>query len=129
MGKNNKILLIEDDVFVIDVYRTKLVQENFEVVSAENGLKAMEKLEEFTPDVILLDIMMPYMDGKDVLKKIKDNEKWKDIPVIILTNLSQKNEVEEFLDKGVSDYLIKSHFTPSEVVSKIRTLFENKNQK
>lgn len=122
MEKKSIILLIEDDFFVSDVYQTRLGQEKFQVVAAENGIKAMQKLEEITPDLILLDIMMPYMDGREVLKKIKENEVWKKIPVIILTNLSQKNEVDELFSEGADDYLIKSHFTPSEVVAKIKTI-------
>lgn len=124
MGKKNTILLIEDDAFVSDVYQTKLSQEGFEISVAENGIKAMEKLKKITPDVILLDVMMPYMDGREVLKKLKKNKKWENIPIIILTNLSQKEEVEELLEKGADDYLIKSHFTPSEVVVKIKSLLK-----
>lgn len=120
--KKQVILLIEDDFFVSDVYQTKLGQEKYQVVAAENGLIAMKKLEEIEPDLILLDIMMPYMDGREVLKKLKENEKWKTIPVLILTNLSQKDEVNEMLNEGANDYLIKSHFTPSEVVAKIKTI-------
>lgn len=124
MGKKNTILLIEDDAFVSDVYQTKLSQEGFEISVAENGIKAMEKLKKITPDVILLDVMMPYMDGREVLKRLKKNKKWENIPIIILTNLSQKEEVEELLEKGADDYLIKSHFTPSEVVVKIKSLLK-----
>ncbi|GBE17240.1 phosphate regulon transcriptional regulatory protein PhoB [bacterium BMS3Abin15] len=124
MGKKNTILLIEDDAFVSDVYQTKLSHEGFEISMAENGIKAMERLEKITPDIILLDIVMPYMDGKEVLKRLKKDKKWENIPVIILTNLSQKEEVEELLEKGADDYLIKSHFTPSEVVGKIKSLLK-----
>jgi len=122
MSAGKKILLVEDDVFVSDVYQTKLKQEGFDVISAENGTEAMKKLETAVPDVILLDIIMPYMDGKEVLTRLKESEKWKNIPVIILTNLSQRDDVEEVLQKGADDYLIKSHFTPSEVVEKIKAV-------
>ena len=122
MNAGKKILLVEDDVFVSDVYQTKLKQEGFEVISAENGSEAMKKLETVVPDIILLDIIMPYMDGKEVLARLKESEKWKNIPVIILTNLSQRDDVEEILQKGADDYLIKSHFTPSEVVEKIKAV-------
>ena len=122
MNAGKKILLVEDDVFVSDVYQTKLKQEGFDVISAENGTEAMKKLETAVPDVILLDIIMPYMDGKEVLTRLKESEKWKNIPVIILTNLSQRDDVEEVLQKGADDYLIKSHFTPSEVVEKIKAV-------
>ena len=129
MNAGKKILLVEDDVFVSDVYQTKLKQEGFEVISAENGSEAMKKLETVVPDIILLDIIMPYMDGKEVLARLKESEKWKNIPVIILTNLSQRDDVEEILQKGADDYLIKSHFTPSEVVEKIKEVLDKTSNK
>jgi DNA-binding response OmpR family regulator len=116
------IMLVEDDSFVLDIYKTKLTQEGFNVVMASNGVEAIKKLEELTelPDLILLDIVMPYLDGLEVLKKIKEDEKVKNVPVILLTNLSQKEEIDEGLKLGAVDYLIKSHFTPSEVLEKIK---------
>jgi CheY-like chemotaxis protein len=123
MERTNKkrIMIVEDDSFVMDIYETKLSQSGFNVILAVNGLEAMKKLEKEKelPDLILLDIIMPYMDGLEVLKKIKDNNKFKNIPVILLTNLSQKEEIEQGLKLGANDYLIKSHFTPSEVLEKI----------
>jgi len=117
-------LLVEDDVFIRDIYETKLSQENFEVVMAENGIDALKKLENFVPDIVLLDIVMPYMDGMDFLKEFKKNENWKNIPIIMLSNLSDKERVTEAMKQGVNDYLIKSHFTPSEVVEKINALLQ-----
>ena len=119
-----KILLVEDDVFVREIYREKLTKENFDVIVAEHGILAMEKLKESIPDLVLLDCMMPYMNGNEVLKKMKEDENLKDIPVIMLTNISEKEKVDEGLSLGISDYLIKSHFTPSEVVEKINTLLK-----
>jgi PleD family two-component response regulator len=104
----------------MDIYQTKLAQEGFEAVAAINGLEAMKKLQEVRPDLILLDIIMPYMDGLEVLKKIKDDERLKNIPIILLTNLSQKEEISKGLELGANDYLIKSHFTPSEVMEKVK---------
>jgi DNA-binding response OmpR family regulator len=124
MAEGKKILLVEDDAFVSDIYQTRLEQEGYGLVLASNGMEAMKKIEEGIPDLILLDIVMPYMDGLEVLKKLKAQEKWKKIPVIILTNLSQKEEVEEGLGIGADDYLIKSHFTPTEVVGKVRNILE-----
>ena len=115
------IMIVEDDSFVMDIYQTKLAQEGFEVVAAANGAEAMKKLENAKPDLMLLDIIMPYMDGLEVLKKIKENPETKNIPVILLTNLSQKEEVEKGIGLGANDYLIKSHFTPSEVLEKVKT--------
>jgi len=120
-----KILVVEDDSFVMDIYHTKLSQEGYEVIEARNGIEAMKKLENVRPDLIILDIIMPYMDGIEVLRKIKKDENLKTIPIILLTNLSQKEEINEGLGLGASDYLIKSHFTPSEVLEKIKICLES----
>jgi DNA-binding response OmpR family regulator len=120
-NKDKTIMIVEDDVFVMDIYQTKLEKEGFNVIVAANGLEAMKELEEKKniPDIILLDIIMPYMDGMEVLKKIQVNDALKNIPIILLTNLSQREEIEQGMKLGAKDYLIKSHFTPSEVMEKI----------
>ncbi len=115
-----KVLLVEDDVFVSDIYQVKMHGEGIEVIVAMNGMEAIKSLEEgVMPDLILLDIVMPYMDGIEVLKRLKASDAWKNIPVILLTNLSDKIQVDECLGLGADDYLIKSHFTPSEVMAKV----------
>lgn len=121
-------MIVEDDSFVMDIYKTKLSQEGFSVVEAENGAEALKKLKDVKPNLMLLDIIMPYMDGLEVLKKMKENEDTKDIPVILLTNLSQKEEVDKGVSLGAKDYLIKSHFTPSEVLEKIKSCLANDQQ-
>jgi len=114
------IMIVEDDTFVMDIYETKIAKEGMNTISATNGEEAIKKLEEgATPNLILLDILMPYMGGLEFLKKIKEDEKLKKIPVVLLTNLSQKEEIQEGIGLGANDYLIKSHFTPSEVMEKI----------
>jgi DNA-binding response OmpR family regulator len=124
-GNARKILLVEDDMFISDIYQTKLKGDGFDVTSVENGLEALKKLEGgLMPDLILLDIMMPYMDGLEFLKHLRAKEEWKTVPVMLLTNLFQKEQVDEGLSLGASDYLIKSHFTPSEVVEKINALLQ-----
>ena len=126
-------MIVEDDSFVLDIYQTKLSQEGYTVIEARNGVEAMKKLEKEKPDLLLLDIVMPYMDGIEVLKKIRERADLKNLPVILLTNLSQKEEINVGLGLGASDYLIKSHFTPSEVMEKIKICLpgkkaeENKN--
>ncbi len=119
-ANKKKILLVEDDVFVQDIYNLKLKQEGFDVTCATNGVEAIKYLEEDLPDLVLLDMVMPYMDGIEVLEKIQKKEEWKNLKIIMLTNLSEKDRVNEILERGVNDYIIKSHFTPSEVVEKIR---------
>ena len=120
-----KILIIEDDIFIRDIYQVKFSQEGFDVTVAEDGIIALEILKNMLPDIILLDIIMPRMNGIDVLKKIKDNDDLKNVPIIMLTNISEKEKINEGLEYGISDYLIKSHFTPSEVVAKVNTLLNN----
>lgn len=123
MSNSKKILLVEDDFFISDIYQTKFRKEGFEVAAAENGLKAIECLKKDLPDLILLDIVMPFMDGMETLKEIKAEEKWKNIPVIILSNISEKEKMQEALALGAKDYLIKSNFTPSEIMEKIKIHF------
>ena len=113
-------MIVEDDSFVLDIYQTKLSQEGYQVIEARDGAEALEKLEKEKPDLILLDIIMPRMDGLEVLKKLKSRSDFKNIPVILLTNLSQKEEINFGLGLGANDYLIKSHFTPTEVLEKIK---------
>lgn len=120
--EKKKVLLIEDDPFIRDIYGVKLSQEGFEVSTADNGIEALKKMEQFVPDIILLDIVMPYMDGMETLKNIRNKENWKKIPIIMLTNISEKEKITESEGYGINDYLIKSHFTPSEVVQKVKIL-------
>ncbi|MFW5888566.1 MAG: response regulator transcription factor [Patescibacteria group bacterium] len=122
MGRKNstKVLIIEDDNFLLSMYATKFEKENFEVFSAEDGEKGLRKAIENSPDIILLDIILPKMDGFEVLKKLKSQKKTKNIPVLLLTNLSQQDDSKKGLSLGADDYLIKAHFMPSEVVEKVK---------
>lgn len=119
-----KVLLVEDDPFIRDIYQVKFSQEGFEVFAVDNGIKALDKLKQVIPNIILLDIIMPYMDGVETLKNIKSNENWKKIPIIMLTNISEKEKINESEQYGVDGYLIKSQFTPSEVVDKVKSLLK-----
>jgi DNA-binding response OmpR family regulator len=114
------ILLVEDDSFLIDIYTTKLKESGFSVDVASEGDEAVRKAKEEKFDLVLLDIVLPKVDGWDILKQIKAESKLKDLKVIIISNLSQKEEVEKGMNLGASKYLIKAHFTPSEVVKEIK---------
>lgn len=122
MIEKRKILIVEDDIFIRDIYQIKFTQEGFEVMIAANGIEAMEVLKKNVPNIILLDIMMNLMNGMETLAKIKENESLKEIPIIMLTNISEKEKVTQGMELGADDYLIKSHFTPSEVVEKVNAL-------
>jgi CheY-like chemotaxis protein len=116
-----KILLVEDDTILVEMYQAKFELEGHEVHVATNGEECLQILKEFTPDLILLDILMPKLNGFHVLKEIKKQPDLRQIPVILLTNLGQAEvDMNQELAKalGVNDYLIKSHHTPDEVVQK-----------
>jgi len=115
-----KLVIVEDDIFLADLYRTKFELEGMSVLVAYDGEKGMELIEKNVPDIVLLDLILPKMSGFLVLEKMKTTKKLKDIPVILLTNLSQKADVEKGLKMGADEYLIKAHFMPSEVVNKIK---------
>ncbi len=115
-----KIALVEDDPFLSSMYSTKFEMEGFTVFTASDGAKGVEVISREIPDIILLDVLMPKMNGFDVLREIKKHDATKDIPVILLTNLNQSDEVEQGMELGAVDYLIKAHFMPSEVVEKIK---------
>ncbi len=125
-NKDIKILLVEDDSFLLSMYSTKFEMENFQVVIAEDGEKGWKLASKEKPSIILLDIKLPKMDGFEVLKKLKSNKDTSNIPVILLTNLSQKEDKDKGVELGADDYLVKAHFMPSEVVSKIKELVEKK---
>ncbi len=119
-----KILLVEDDLFLIDIYNVKLKESGFLVDVAEDGESGLKKALENNYDLIILDIVLPCIDGRDVLRKIKAEENLKNVPVIILSNLGQKNEIEEGMKLGASKYLIKAHYTPSEMVEEITNILK-----
>ena len=121
-NKDIKILIIEDDNFLIEMYTTKFELEGFNVVSAEDGEKGLVAAKEHKPDIILLDILMPRMDGFATLTELKKDDSVKNIPVILLTNLGQKEDVKRGFELGAAGYLIKAHFMPAEVVDKIKTI-------
>lgn len=116
------ILLIEDDPFLVDIYKTKFQEEGFSVNVAKEGDQALRKIEEDEPDILLLDLVLPHLDGFELLKKIKSNPRFKKLKVIVLSNLSQKEEVEKGMALGATKYLIKAHYTPSEVVKEVKKI-------
>ena len=124
MAKDKKIsiLIVEDDVFLADLYRTKFELEGFKVAVAYDGEKGLEMAKKNKPNVILLDLVLPKMSGFTILENLRSTAEFKDCPIILLTNLSQKADVEKGIKMGASDYLIKAHFMPSEVVEKIKKL-------
>ncbi len=122
-----KILIIEDDSFLSEMYSTKLIQEGFETEIAVDGKQGMDKIKSIKPDLVLLDIVLPKMDGFEILENIKKDQELKNIPIVLLTNLGQKNEIEKGLSLGADEYIIKAHFTPTAVVAKVKDILKSKN--
>jgi len=117
-----KILIIEDDRFLRQLISKKIGQEGYDVVEAVDGEEGIKKVETEKPDLILLDLILPGVDGFEVLSRVKKNSNTKHIPVIILSNLGQKEDVDRGLNLGAEDFLIKAHFTPTEIIIKIRNI-------
>lgn len=122
----NKILIIEDEMSLANILRIKFEQCNFEVFIASQGDQGIELAKDNIPDVILLDLILPQESGFDVLKKIKDIDKIKDIPVIILTNSNRDNEVDKGFELGAIDYLLKAHLNIEKVVKIVKTCIDEK---
>jgi len=115
-----KVLIIEDDKFLRELIVRKLTQENFEVVEAVDGEEGLRKIEEAKPSLVLLDLILPGIDGFQVLETVKKEKETSLIPVIILSNLGQREDLEKGLKLGAADYLVKAHFTPNEIVEKVK---------
>ena len=126
MLTNNKttVLIVEDDTFLSNIYKTKFEMEGFDVMTADDGEAGLAMAKSKKPQIILLDILLPKMDGFAVLKELKMDKEAQNIPVILLTNLGQKDDVSKGLEMGAADYLIKAHFKPSETVAKVRKILK-----
>jgi two-component system alkaline phosphatase synthesis response regulator PhoP len=118
--QKKKILIVEDDRSLQAALDEVISQDGFEIASAFDGEEALAKIGEFAPDLILLDIILPKKDGYEVLSEIKKNEKTKNIPVLILTNLEEVDNVQKALDLGATTFMVKSDFSLKDVVGKIR---------
>lgn len=124
--EDKTILVVEDDDFLLKMYGVKLDLEGFKVREAVNGLQGLKIAQREKPSLILLDLNLPEMDGFEVLANLKKSDETKDIPVIILTNYAQKDNIDRCFDLGAADYLIKAHFVPSEVIKKIKDILKTK---
>ncbi len=112
-----------------EVYATKLTEMGYEVAIAQNGEEGMTKVKENKPDLILLDILMPVKDGIEMLGELREDKDVKDIPVVLLTNVGERESIQKARKLGTNDYLIKSHFTPAEVIEKIEAMLSSNEKK
>lgn len=117
---NEKILLIEDEDIMIDILEKKLIKEGYKVSVAKDGEEGLKKMREQTPDLILLDIVMPKLNGFEVMEEMNKKEELKNIPVIIISNSGQPVDLDKAQKLGARDWLIKTEFKPQEVIDKIK---------
>lgn len=123
MDNKALIFLVEDDSFISGMYQVKLKNMGYDVEVASDGDAAWERLQKDPlPDLLLLDVVLPKKDGFEILEQLRADGRMKDLSVILLTNLGQKPDVERGVKLGADDYIIKAHFTPSEVMDKVEKI-------
>jgi len=115
----HKILVVDDDVTLLEMYKERLELSGFDVKTATNGEEGIKLVGDFKPDLILLDIMMPRVNGFDVMESLKKNPDTADIPVLMLTALVQESSKQRAQETGAAGYIIKSETMPGEVIKKI----------
>jgi len=115
-----KILIVEDDPFLREMMVRKLVGSNYHADAAADGEQALKKVKDDKPDLILLDLMLPGIDGYEFLSRVQKDKATKSIPVVVLSNLGQKEEIDRAKKLGAIDFLVKAHFTPDDIVKKVK---------
>lgn len=115
-----KIAIIEDDLTISQMYRMKFEADGFDVRIANNGKIGIDLVKSFRPDIVLLDLQMPEMDGEETLRLIRSNESSKNTPVIILTNLGEEEAPQNMRSLGIHSYIVKANYTPRQVVALVK---------
>ena len=118
--KPTKIAIIEDDSVISQMYRMKFEAEGFDVQMASNGRLGVELVEKMRPDIILLDLRMPEMDGAEALAHIRSHDWGKNIPVLVLTNVGEEEAPHELRELGILGYIVKADLTPRQVTERVK---------
>ena len=126
MAEAKKIMIVEDDELIRNMYKTKLEADGYTVAVVDNGGDAIPTVKAEKPDLVLLDVILPQLDGFTVLEELKSMTEIKDTPVIMLTNLGTEEDIEKGNKMGAVDYIVKANFTPAQVSEQIKNFF-NKN--
>jgi CheY-like chemotaxis protein len=124
---STKILIVEDDLFIRELYERQLAMAGYQVATAADGPQGLAQLTQFQPHLLLLDIMLPQMNGLDLLKTMKAKDETKDIPVILLTNLGQDSVIKEGFSLGADGYLIKSAYTPDQIIEEVKKFLASRS--
>lgn len=123
-NKKYKVLIVDDDQFISDMYVLKFKEAGFDAEAAAEGVTAIEYVKKEEPDLVLLDIVLPNMDGFDILKALAKEKLLEKTRVVLLSNLGEKKDIEKGLALGAVDYIVKAHHTPSEVVAKVEEILK-----
>ncbi len=115
-----KILIVEDDPLIVKIYATRLQADGFEVQSGQDGLEGIAKIREFMPDVVLLDVMMPKLDGFGFITEVKKDPTLQAIPIVMYSNIGNEEEIQRAKSLGVAEFLVKANLTPNQVIEKIK---------
>lgn len=118
--KNRKVLLVEDDALLANILMDSLVREKFDVVNIKDGLQALEAAQKFQPDLVLLDLILPGLDGFEVLRQLKADAKLKKAPVFIISNLDSISEVKSAKALGAEDYFIKANTDIGKIIKLVK---------
>lgn len=125
-GGKASVLIVEDDKFLRDLIVQKLKRDGFLTLEALDGEEGLKISGEKRPDLILLDLILPGLDGFEVLRRLKADKQLSQIPVIVLSNLGQKEDMDRAMSGGAEDFMVKAHFTPGEIISKIKAVLKKK---
>ena len=122
--EKRKILIVEDETAFLYALQSKLSIKGFEVQTSTTAEEAVKLLKKTKMDLVILDIMLPKMDGFELLRSLKNNDETKDIPAVIVSNLSDKENIDSGIQLGIKDYLIKSEYNLDGIVGKIEELIK-----
>jgi len=126
-SKGKKVLVVEDDKFLRELFVKKLFNEGFDVKNSIDAQGAFQIITEGKPDIILLDLILPGVDGFEILAKIKADENIADIPVLILSNLGQQEDIDRAMSLGAHDFLVKANFTLDEIVTRVKKVLDGES--
>ena len=118
------MLLVEDDQMIVDMYKLRLEEDGFTVIITDKGSEALEIAGKEKPDIILLDIILPEIDGFAILRSLKAESSTKDIPVLLLTNLSQETDQQKGIQLGAAGYFVKAQHTPADIMNEIKNILK-----
>jgi two-component system, response regulator len=122
MSAKIKVAIIEDDMAIVQMYRTKFENEGYEVATAPDGASGLELIESFEPDIILLDLMMPNMNGLDMLSKLRGQPGGRNAKVVVLTNMGDTETATRVYKLTADDYIVKAEMTPKQVAERVKAL-------